>query len=298
MTWHGVRFQYDRGHFRFDETAPGDSRARAAAVLVETPNPCLDPSFADCVPGDVRLTLYSRDGQDFWAWLVQQQTMLSYSPQGDFVDLVLAGRPAVAWPGDGIFFGSYNVYAMPIGEDALLISGVGLEWFVSGLQLEHPAADALAVGQIAMTRPGRVRDLWSAAVGGARLDERPQLYAGALVTILAIEDQAVQVQTSEGLTGWIQAAAADALTPQVAPLGEQARFKAYSLARIASDYTIPLRESPRSTAAVRGQPAKSGHEFTVMGVRGDWLRVFSAEIGEGWVRWYYDGAQYIELANP
>ncbi|HET9223179.1 MAG TPA: SH3 domain-containing protein, partial [Roseiflexaceae bacterium] len=283
---------------RFDETTPGDSRARAAAALVETPNPCLDPSFADCAPGDVRLTLYSRDGQDFWAWLVQQQAMLSYSPQGDFVDLVLAGRPAVAWPGDGIFFGSYNVYAMPVGDDALLISGAELDQFVSGLQLQDTSTDSLAVGQVAMTKPGSAWDFWSATAGGTRLDERPQLYEGAFVTILATEDQAVQVRTSEGVTGWIRAAAADALTPQVAPLGEQARFTAYAQARIADGYTIPLRESPRSTAAVRGQPAKSGQELTVMGVRGDWLRVFIPEVGEGWMRWYYDGAQYIELVNP
>ena len=90
----------------------------------------------------------------------------------------------------------------------------------------------------------------------------------------------------------------DALISQVAPLGEQARFAAYAQARIAEGYTLPLRESPRSTAAVRGQPAGPGQELTVMGVRGDWLRVFSPEVGEGWMRWYYDGAQYIELANP
>jgi hypothetical protein len=297
VSWHGIRFQYDPQRFRFAETAPGDSQARAAADLIETPNPCANEIGTDCAPGDVRLRLYSRDGRDFWAWLAQQQVMSSYSPQGDFVDLVLAGRPAVAWPGDGIFFGSYNVYAVPVDGDVLLISGVGLEWFMSGLQLEQPTTDALIVGQIAMIKPGRAQDLWSAATGGTRLDERPQLYEGALVTILAAEAQAVQVQTSEGLTGWIQAAAADALTPQVALLGEQAHFAAYAQARVADGYTIPLRESPRSTAAAHGQPAKPGQELMVMGVRGDWLRVFIPEVGEGWVRWYYDGTQYIEAVN-
>jgi SH3-like domain-containing protein len=146
-----------------------------------------------------------------------------------------------------------------------------------------------------MTKPGRAWDLWNANAGGTRVVERPQLYEGAFVTIMAIQDQAVQIRTSEGLTGWIQAAAAEALTPQVAPLGEQARFTPYSQARIAEGHTIPLRESPRSTAPVRGEPVKSGQELTVMGVRGDWLRVFSPDIGEGWVRWYYDGAQYIEI---
>ena len=294
VTWNGVRFQYDPQRFRFAETTPGDAQARVAADLLETPNPCLNTTFADCVPGDVRLRLYSRDGRDFWTWLAQQQVMVSYSPQGDFVDLVLAGRPAVAWPGDGIFFGSHTMYALPVGEDVLLINGVGLECFMSTLRLEHPAADSLAIGQIAMTTPGRAWDLWTDAVGGARVAERPRLYGGDLVTVLATEARAVQVRTSEGVTGWIQAAAGDALTVQVAPVGEQARFTAYSQARIADGYTIPLRESPRSTAPVRGQPIKAGQEFTVMGVRGDWLRVFIPEVGEGWVRWSYDGAQYIE----
>jgi hypothetical protein len=179
----------------------------------------------------------------------------------------------------------------------LLISGAELNWFVGGLQLQDIGTDSLAAGQIAMSKPGSAWDLWSAAVGGTRLDERPQLHEGALVTILATEDQAVQVRTSEGLTGWVQAAAADALTSQIAPLGEQARFTAYAQARVADGYTIPLRESPRSTAAVRGAPIRSGQELIVMGVRGDWLRVFIPEVGEGWVRWYYDGAQYIELVD-
>jgi hypothetical protein len=297
VVWHSIQFQYDPQRFRFAETAPNDGQVYAAASLVETPNPCLNEIGTDCTPGDVHLRLYSRDGLDFWAWRAQQQIMTSYSPQGDFVDLVIAGRPAVAWPGDGIFFGSYGVYAVSIGEDVLLISGVGLEWFLNGLQLEQPTAETLAVGQIAMTTPDRAWDLWSDAVGGARIDERPRLYGGALVNILATETQAVQVRTSEGLTGWIQAAAADALTTPVAPVGDQAHFMAYSQARIAEGYTIPLRESPRSTAATQVQPAKSGQELMVMGLRGDWLRVFIPEVGEGWVRWHYDGAQYIEVVE-
>jgi hypothetical protein len=243
------------------------------------------------------LRLYSRDGRDFWTWLAQQQMVFSYSPQGDFVDLVLAGHPAVAWSGDGIFFGSRNLYAVPIGEDVLIVGGVGLEWFVNGLQLEHPGAATLAPGQIAMTTPGRTWDLWSEPVGGTRVVERPQLYGGAFVTILATEAQAVQVQTSEGVTGWIQAAAADALSSQIALVGEQAQFTPYSQARIADGYTIPVRESPHSTAPVRGQPAKSGQAITVIGVRGDWLRVLVPDVGEGWARWYYDGAQYIEAVD-
>jgi hypothetical protein len=297
VVWNGLRFQYDPQRFRFAETALNDGQAYAAVSLIETPNPCLNQIGTDCTPGDVQLRLYSRDGLDFWAWLAQQQIMTSYSPQGDFVDLVIAGRPAVAWPGDGIFFGSYGVYAVSIGEDVLLINGVDLEWFLNGLQLEHPTAEILVVGQIAMTTPDRSWDLWSDAVGGARIDERPRLYGGALVTILATEAQAVQVRTAEGLTGWIQAAVTEALTTPVAPSRDQARFMAYAQARIAEGYTIPLRESPRSTAATQVQPAKSGQEFLVMGVRGDWLRVFIPEVGEGWARWYYDGAQYIEFVE-
>src|SRR5262245_12711477 len=198
VIWHGVRFQYDPQRFRFVETARGDSQAHAAADLVETPNPCQDSIGTDCTPGDVALRLYSRDGQDFWTWLAQQQISWSYSPQGYFVDLVLAGSPAAAWSGDGIFFGSHIGYALPIGEDVLMITGVGLDWFVSGLQLEHPPARTLAAGQIAVTTPGRTWDLWSETAGGTRVIERTQLYGGDVVNIVATEAAGVQVATSRG----------------------------------------------------------------------------------------------------
>jgi Bacterial SH3 domain len=295
VVWHGVRFRDDPQRFHFSETAPHDAQERAAASLIETPDPCLQfPNGADCFPNDVWLGLYSRDGLDFWAWLRQQKIVGASAPEGDFVDTMIGGRPAVAWPGDGIFAGDYLWYAVPLGEDVLLISGVGLVRFAPTIQFEHPGTAPLAAGYLLMTVPGRVWDLWSEPLGGVRVVERPQLYGGSLVTILGTDPQAVQVRTSEGVTGWIHAAAGDALAVESALPGEQMRFKPFSQAQIAHGRAIPLREHPRSTAPQRGELLESGQELTVLGVRGDWLRVY-APAGEGWVRWYYDDAQYIDV---
>src|SRR5258706_6629123 len=81
---------------------------------------------------------------------------------------------------------------------------------------DNPLPDAtLSPGQTAVTRPPFARDLWAAPTRDQRVDERPKLYGGALLTILAVDTHPVQVRTEDGVEGWILQPAAQPFTGQL-----------------------------------------------------------------------------------
>jgi SH3-like domain-containing protein len=293
VVWHGLRFQYDSNRYHFAETAAytTDPRPQATASLSYTTD--CPPNIADCAIAAAFLALYSRDGRDFWTWLAQQTIVSSADPVAGFSDDVVAGQPAAFWRSTGL---EGSTIVVSVGEDVLIIVGVESDAVTQMIQMEPPNAIPLTAGQIATTTPDRTWELWSDATGGARVVERPQLYGGAFVSILAVEPQAVQVRTPEGVTGWIHAAAPAALSTRLAIGGEYARMLHTFQAQIAQGHAVPVRESPRSTANQRGDLLTPGQQVTVVSVRGDWLQVYS-DAGPGWVRWYYDGTQYVDIVD-
>jgi serine/threonine protein kinase len=161
-----------------------------------------------------------------------------------------------------------------------------------------PSPAPPAVGEPARTHPGAELDLWTAAAGGERVRERPKLYGGALVTVVAIEPAAVRVRTPEGVEGWIQTPAAEALTGDLAAPGPAERFGAGTRVAIVWANGIPLRQEPRSNATPLVEKLPAGQQGTVQEVLGDWLKVTLDDQTTGWARWYYDGRRYISIVAP
>jgi hypothetical protein len=291
VLWQGLRIQYDSHLYTFSDSVAevGEPQPLAAATLNFITDPC-GPNGADCPTFAAFLRLYPRDGLDLWAWLEQQKIRYGYGTDFDFVEAIVAGQPAAMRPTHGL---GGPTYALVVGEHILLIgddSGA-----LMTRQLEVLNEVRLAPGQLATTTPDRTWGLWADAAGGELVAERPLLYAGAFLAILAIEPQAVQVRTPEGLTGWIHAPVAEVLSTRTTALGEQARPSASFQAQVAQGRSLPLREAPRSTAGQLGELLASRQEITVVGVYGDWMLVY-APAGIGWVRWYYNGVQYVDGA--
>lgn len=159
------------------------------------------------------------------------------------------------------------------------------------------SAAAFTIGQSVVTKPPVVYDLWAAPTGGDRVFDRPKLYTGALVTVLAIEPEAVKVRTPEGVEGWIRAPAVDALTDDLSVRGRQAEYSAGTRVRVVWSNGIPLRQEPRPNAPKVLQQITAGQECTVQELRGDWLLVVFDDGTAGWARWYYDETIYIEVVT-
>lgn len=288
VEWQGLRFSYAPNQYTFTETA-------TTAQLIETPDPCT-PDIADCIPLRVDLEVLPYDGPSVWEWAArpEQQRLILASAEWQF-DATLGGRPALAWRGDGIF-ASVITYAVPIGDTVLVVSDLSGGWFAE--QARFAPGTAIEAGQLAATQRERALELWDAPTGGARVQERPLLYGGALVTVLALTPQAVQVRTSEGVTGWLHAGAAEALTLEAAPSVAASFVGEYVRATIVHANSIPLRAAPRSDAEAVGAPLAPGQALVVTGLRGDWLAVRVIDDGrQGWARWHYDGAMYIAVAE-
>jgi hypothetical protein len=160
-----------------------------------------------------------------------------------------------------------------------------------------PEGAGLQVGQAALTRATRLRTLWTDPAGGVRVNERPRLLGGAQVTILAIESQAVQVRTAEGVEGWIHEPADTALTTDLTRIGIQRRFNLGAAVRVLWSRGIPIRDAPRSTANKLLDQLQAGQGGAVREVLGDWLKLEFEDGSTGWARWYYDGEIYVDLAD-
>ncbi len=160
-----------------------------------------------------------------------------------------------------------------------------------------PVTGGLQVGQTALTRTPLSRELWSAAVGGDRVNERPRLFGGAEVTILAIEPEAVQVRTPEGVVGWLHEPAEQALTADLREIGALRRYAAGVVVRVVWPNGIPVRVEPRSDAGKQLDRLAVGQGGLVQQALGDWLHIKLENGSTGWVRWYYDGNIYVDLAS-
>lgn len=160
-------------------------------------------------------------------------------------------------------------------------------------------AGGLSVGQAAGIKPPAAPDLWTVPAGGQRVFIRPKLYSGALVTILALKDSAVQVRTDDQVEGWIHAPAAEALTGDLTPQGDRARFAPGARLRVVWPNGIPLRVGPHPDARKLREQVQSDTRGYVQQLLGDWLNVTLDDGAAGWLRWYYDGQLYVDVvSNP
>jgi SH3-like domain-containing protein len=160
------------------------------------------------------------------------------------------------------------------------------------------SAPALTVGQQALTKGGVARELFTQPERGEQVFERPKLFAGAQVTILAVQPGAVQVRTPEGIEGWIHEPAEAALTADLSATGEQAAFIVGARIQIVRTTGIPLRREANSKAQKVVEQLKAGQQATIQQVRGDWLMVKLDDGTLGWARWYYAGERYIDVVAP
>jgi hypothetical protein len=302
-TWNTLRFRYNAQDFalihfmRYQQ----DTAEQRRALLVHTPDLCLASDVgSDCANPTIGFALYPSEGLDLVAWLNGRDPGSFWWPGPDVaVSTVVGGRPALAWAGDGVRQ-SETTYALALGDDILIVGGSLDEAFLNSLQFIAPGA-GLLVGDSAMT--SQSTNLWTAAAAGERVDERPELYAGSVVTILDLQGDAAQVLTIDNVVGWVHGAGA-ALTSDIRLTEPQARFIATPAARAEVIYSsaIPLRDRPLSTGVALGPPVEPGQQLTVIGVTGDWLYGYvedAAGAGQsGWIRWFYGGAQYIDIAQP
>ena len=289
VTWQGVIISYDPTRFVFNMAKPDDPRARAMARLLESPNVC-PPGRANCAPDSARLQLFAGNGMDVRGWVAKNRPALVEGA----TDMIVADRQAVEWVGEA------DIYVVPVGSDMLLIEGGLSGGLVRRLQFIRPAPVGLAVGQTASTTPARVWELWTKPAGGERVDERPRLYGGTLLTIVAMTPKAVMVRTSDNVAGWILAPAATALTTNVLVPGERGRFQGQAVVRVETRGGLAMRRGPRSSAPKLLEQLMFGQEAMLLGVRGDWARVAYVDDARrtqvGWARWYYDGARYLSFA--
>lgn len=309
VTWNTVRFRYVAEHFAFMESSPyprlvrADLPARATAWLVHTPDVCLNVYVgSDCLNEEISFALYPSEGLDLATWLDRTDPSMTWWRNRLFeTNTVVAGQPALAWAGDGVA-AAQTSYAVYLGDEILIINGVLDESFIANLQLVTPGT-GLAVGDTVMTTQSTV--LWTVPTGGEPVEERPELYPAALVTILAFDGEAAQVLTIDNVTGWVDAAAL-VLTSDIRLTEPQARFIPTTSgpvqAQVININAIPLRDRPRSTGQQLGEPVVPGEPLSVMGVYGDWLWLSvdnpNGEGRNGWMRWHYDGTQYIDSVQP
>ncbi len=295
LTWEGVIISYDPARYVFNAAKPDDGRARTMATLVESPNPC-PPRGAGCSFGLARLQLFPGKGMDVWGWVKSNRPAMLEGA----TDLIIADRQAVEWVEGAESSGSQASYVVPVGKEMLVLEGSLSRELVGRIQFGRPAPAVLAVGQAASTTPARAWDLWTKPVGGEHVYERPRLYGGTLLTIVAMTPNAVMVRTSDDVTGWIQASAATALTANLMVPGERSQFQGSTVVQVGLRNGVPLRRSPRSTAPKLLDQLMFGQEATLLGVRGDWARVAYVDDARrtqvGWARWYYDGARYLSFA--
>ncbi len=303
VTWNGVRFRYEAKSYSFSETAPHNQRVRedlaaqAMAGLSHTPDGCVGEYIHPaCLNEMLSFSIYPSEGLDLATWLERTDpAMFSWHGATPSFSENIGEKPTVGWTTDA----GQSLYAIDLGEQILIMHGIQSEWYISSLQFVTPGA-ALAVGESVMaTQP---TNLWSAPADGGRVEERPELYAGSLATILDLQGGAAQVLTIDNVVGWVHDTAA--LTSAISLTGPRTRFIAAPAgqAQVIHSSAIPLRDRPHSTGLELGAPIEPGGRLTVMGVAGDWLQVAllhpDGTAGSGWMRWFYGGTEYIAVVQP
>lgn len=295
FTWEGVIAAYDPRAFVFASGKPDDLRARAQATVTESPNPCVART-ASCSPASARFRLFPSSGMDVRSWVTRNFASLA----NRYTDTIIADRQAVEHVENASSASAHVTFVVPVGTEMLVVDGSLSRDFVPRMQFARPLSTVLAVGQPAITTSGRAWDLWTDAAGGTRVFERPRLYGGTFLTIIAMTPRAVMVRTSDDVTGWIQAPASTALITNVLTPGERGRFEGSSVVQVDIRGGIPIRQSPRSTAPKLLEQLAFGQQATLLGVRGDWAQILYVDDARraqtGWARWHYDGTRYLSFA--
>lgn len=157
-------------------------------------------------------------------------------------------------------------------------------------------------GQPARAAAGKPLALWDQPEGGSIVAERPLLYEGALVTVVSSTSNAVEVLTAEGVRGWIQHPAREVITLDMAHAdpwldlvpGEEPTGFRFPRAEVTWPQGLPLRVAPTSTAEMIRELIPAGNRGTVHFVSGDWVNISLEDGSRGWMRWFYDGTEYLE----
>ncbi len=286
VSWEGLRISYSpSANPSFEVAAPRDG-ARAAALLVPSCRFGLD-----CYP-PIALRIFASDGEEVAQWVDRNAAAGYHGRENITIDGVAAITYQVGYASDGLGAPTY-FDVVPFGSDILQIErvqGFGEEIPVY-LDLNPPPLEQMAAGQQVFAQ--QEQELWSAPVAGERVVERPRLYAGALVTLLQLTPTAVEVRTPEGVTGWIQQPAASVLWRDRPAAHALTGVVVGQPLTVISPKGLPLRDEPSSQASKLREQIPSGEQVTISAIRGDWLLVTLKDGAGGWIRWYYDGAQYM-----
>lgn len=295
VTWEGVITSFDPRSYIFAPSKPDDPRARTQATVTASPHPCTARA-ANCSPVAARFQLFPSSGMDVRAWVARNYASLA----NRYTDIIIADRQAVEYIENASIASARVTFVVPVGTEMLVVDGPLSRELAPHLQFSRSASTTLAVGQPAITSPGRTWDLWTDVAGGTRAFERPRLYGGTLLTIIAMTPRAVMVRTSDDVTGWIRASASSALITNVLTPGERGRFEGNSVVQVELRSGVPIRQSPRSTAPKLLEQLAFGQQALLLGVRGDWAQVMYVDDARraqtGWARWYYDGTRYLSFS--
>lgn len=286
VMWEGVVLSLPQ-EYRFEVIGRPPAGMRAEAQFGYEPQECR--VVGACPRASGVLMVYPSGGLNVHTWVERNGAMVAPSFGRLYGEGVVGDREAVLYSELPDMFVD-TIVAVPVGQEILVIKGDFDLEVIDRLQFVVPRGGALKAGALAWTKTAW--NLRTSATGGSRVTERPVLVAGSVVTILKVQAQAVQVRTSEGVTGWIQASAARALTTTAPTTGWLRPWTTTARVQVANG--VPVREEPRSGAAVRtyGSVARLGATFSVGMVRGDWMMVHGSG-STGWVRWRYDGQMYV-----
>lgn len=167
-------------------------------------------------------------------------------------------------------------------------------------ELPTPQTEAaiFAVGQTAYVQMIAELPLWTDARGGDKVFERPLLTRGAMLAVLALQDDAVQVRTVDGVDGWLHGAPTDVLSAEPPIYAEQDNYASGTQVRFIWPNGIPLRNAPSSEAEKVVARVANETAATVTQQLGDWIEVTLENGTSGWARWFYNGTRYVVPEPP
>ena len=151
VTWEGADIAaYDPRSYVFVPGKPDDVRARAQATISESPNSCAARP-ANCSPASARFQLYPSSGMDVRGWVARNFASLA----NRYTDTIIADRQAVEYIENGSSASARVTYVVPVGTEMLVVDGALSRDIAPRMQFSRPAPTTLAVGQPAITSPGR-----------------------------------------------------------------------------------------------------------------------------------------------
>lgn len=165
-------------------------------------------------------------------------------------------------------------------------------------EIPVPDITGFTVGQTAYVQMAKELPLWSEASGGTQIFERPLLTRGAMLAVVGVQVNAVQVRTVDGVDGWLHGAPIDVITSEAPIYAEQDNYAVGTNVVFVWPNGIPLRNAPYFEADKVIEKIASGTAATVTQQLGDWVEVTLDNKKPGWVRWFYDGKRYVVPKAP